>query len=249
MSTAAITAAIANRSIRTIRAELEFLADTAIISSTSLSHILSLLPAEQSARSPPISTAAAAGPVPKSTTPAVSHPTFTPPPSTNTPQRVLPVAPVAPPSYTPTPVISLAEALWAFSGTEPGDLSFQAGDKLEILEKVKDDWWKGRVVGSEHTGLFPSSYVRETQVLVAQKEKPPLPSLPPRNNGGGYGPGGNPMTDVAHGTSVFEHQQQEEAAKKPLLGKNGEKFGKKLGNAAIFGAGATIGGKIVNTIF
>lgn len=77
------------------------------------------------------------------------------------------------------------------------------------------------------------------------------------------------MTDVAHGTSVFEHQQQEEAAKKPLLGKNGEKFGKKLGNAAIFGAvsfrcwsacvwgtrangvwqGATIGGKIVNTIF
>lgn len=44
------------------------------------------------------------------------------------------------------------------------------------------------------------------------------------------------MTDVAHGTSVFEHQQQEEAAKKPLLGKNGEKFGKKLGNAAIFGA-------------
>lgn len=46
------------------------------------------------------------------------------------------------------------------------------------------------------------------------------------------------MTDVAHGpnTSVFEQQQHEEAAKKPLLGKNGEKFGKKLGNAAIFGA-------------
>jgi hypothetical protein len=29
----------------------------------------------------------------------------------------------------------------------------------------------------------------------------------------------------------------------------GKKFGKKLGNAAIFGAGATIGGKIVNGIF
>lgn len=47
------------------------------------------------------------------------------------------------------------------------------------------------------------------------------------------------MTDVAHGgpgpsTSVFQQQQQEEEAKKPLLGKNGEKFGKKLGNAAIF---------------
>jgi hypothetical protein len=29
----------------------------------------------------------------------------------------------------------------------------------------------------------------------------------------------------------------------------GKKFGKKLGNAAVFGAGATIGGKIVNSIF
>lgn len=127
-------------------------------------------------------------------------------------------------------MLSLAEALWAFPGTEPGDLSFQAGDRLEVLEKVKDDWWKGRIAGREPTGLFPSSYVRETQIL---REKPGLPSLPPR---AGYGPGGNPMTDVAHGTSVFESQQQEEATKKPLLGKNGEKFGKKLGNAAIFGA-------------
>lgn len=158
-------------------------------------------------------------------------------------QRFLPIAQpppppppaptAAPPYYTPTPALSLAEALWAFPGTEPGDLSFQAGDKLEVLEKVKDDWWKGRIVGREPTGLFPSSYVRETQIL---REKPALllPSLPPR--AAGYGPGGNPMTDVAHGTSVFESQQQEEAAKKPLLGKNGEKFGKKLGNAAIFGA-------------
>ncbi|KAF3357305.1 Acetolactate synthase small subunit [Verticillium dahliae VDG1] len=29
----------------------------------------------------------------------------------------------------------------------------------------------------------------------------------------------------------------------------GEKFGKKLGNAAIFGAGATLGGNLVNSIF
>lgn len=129
-------------------------------------------------------------------------------------------------------MLSLAEALWAFPGTEPGDLSFQAGDKLEVLDKVKDDWWKGRIAGREATGLFPSSYVREVQVL---KEKPALPNLPPRS-AAAYGPGGNPMTDVAHGTSVFDAQQHEEGAKKPLLGKNGEKFGKKLGNAAIFGA-------------
>lgn len=34
-----------------------------------------------------------------------------------------------------------------------------------------------------------------------------------------------------------------------LVGFQGKKFGKKLGNAAIFGAGATIGGNIVNSIF
>ncbi|KAI5853256.1 SH3 domain-containing protein [Morchella snyderi] len=246
---AATATALANRSIRTIRAELEFLADTAIISPSALSQMLSLLPAESTTRCPPTP---AAGPAPKSTTPAVSYPTFSPPPQPPQ-QQLLPIAPSAPPSYTPTPlVLSLAEAQWAFNGTEDGDLSFDAGAKLEILEKVKEDWWKGRVVGGNGTtGLFPSAYVHETQVLAAaDAKKPALPSLPPRGYVG-YGPGGNMMTDVAHGpsqsTSVFEQQQQEE--KKPILGKNGEKFGKKLGNAAIFGAGATIGGKIVNGIF
>lgn len=247
---AATATALANRSIRTIRAELDFLADTAIISPSALSQILSLLPAESTTRCPPTP---AAGPAPKSTTPAVSYPTFSPPPQS---QQHLPIAPSAPPSYTPTPlVLSLAEAQWAFNGTEAGDLTFEAGAKLEVLEKVKDDWWKGRVVGGDgSTGLFPSAYVRETQLLATAAsgdvKKPALPSLPPRGYGS-YGPGGNMMTDVAHGpsqsTTVFEQQQQEE--KKPILGKNGEKFGKKLGNAAIFGAGATIGGKIVNGIF
>lgn len=248
---AATATALANRSIRTIRAELEYLADTAVISPSALGQILSLLPAESTTRCPPTP---AAGPAPKSTTPAVSYPTFSPPPQQQQQQQLLPVAPSAPPSYTPTPlVLSLAEAQWAFSGTEHGDLSFDAGAKLEILEKVKEDWWKGRVAGGDGTvGLFPSAYVRETQVLAqpGDSKKPALPSLPPRGYSG-YGPGGNMMTDVAHGpsqsTTVFEQQQQEE--KKPILGKNGEKFGKKLGNAAIFGAGATIGTKIVNGIF
>jgi hypothetical protein len=40
-----------------------------------------------------------------------------------------------------------------------------------------------------------------------------------------------------------------EPAKPGKGGEMGKKFGKKLGNAAIFGAGATIGGNIVNSIF
>jgi hypothetical protein len=138
-----------------------------------------------------------------------------------------PAAPSAPPSYTPTAlVISLAEAKWSFNGIEAGDISFAAGDIIEVLEKIKDDWWKGRIRGGNgEIGLFPSSYVTETAVLA--KEKAPLPSLPPRT---GYGPGGNMMTDVAHGGGEGEKKQQ------GVVGRNGEKFGKKLGNATIFGA-------------
>lgn len=41
-----------------------------------------------------------------------------------------------------------------------------------------------------------------------------------------------------------------EEPSKPGKGQEmGKKIGKKLGNAAIFGAGATIGGNIVNSIF
>ena len=40
-----------------------------------------------------------------------------------------------------------------------------------------------------------------------------------------------------------------EARKPSKFEENGKKFGKKMGNAAIFGAGATIGSNIVNGIF
>ena len=40
-----------------------------------------------------------------------------------------------------------------------------------------------------------------------------------------------------------------EGRKMSKFEENGKKFGKKMGNAAIFGAGATIGSNIVNGIF
>ena len=40
-----------------------------------------------------------------------------------------------------------------------------------------------------------------------------------------------------------------EGRKPSKFEENGMKFGKKMGNAAIFGAGATIGSNIVNGIF
>lgn len=200
-----------------------------------------------------------ASPVPAahSSTPAVPHvPSYVPPPAqpqqqpyqtsyekTPTPT---PVVQQPPPTYTPTAlVISHAEALWAFQGSEAGDLSFASGVTIEVVEKVKDDWWRGRVLGGNgEIGLFPSAYVRETQQLAGS-----IPVLPPRKQAGGYGAGGNPITDVAYG----QPQQHQEAAAAPKeeskFAKNGSKIGKKVGNAALFGAGATIGANVVNSIF
>jgi hypothetical protein len=53
---------------------------------------------------------------------------------------------------------------------------------------------------------------------------------------------GNMPLDVAQGAQAPPQEPSK-------VEQNGKKFGKKLGNAAIFGAGATIGGKIVNGIF
>ncbi|KAI5813213.1 SH3 domain-containing protein [Pyronema omphalodes] len=243
-------AALQNRAIRSIQTELEFLHETSILTTDRFNQIMNLLPNPTALHT--LRTGTPAQAPAQSSTPAVPHlgftPPMSPPASTKTPAHEKAMQPISgptppappPPSYTPTAlVLSRAEAQWAFNGSEAGDLSFQQGDVIEVVEKVKDDWWRGRVLGSTEIGLFPSSYVKETQVLA--RGGPPLPG----RKDGGYGAGGNMMTDVAHHPQ--QHPQGEE--QKSALAKNGEKFGKKLGNAAIFGAGATIGGKIVNGIF
>ncbi|KAF3344310.1 ATP synthase D chain [Verticillium dahliae VDG2] len=56
-----------------------------------------------------------------------------------------------------------------------------------------------------------------------------------------------PPSAVANQQSAPADGQHKDGAGKAK--EYGEKFGKKLGNAAIFGAGATLGGNLVNSIF
>lgn len=66
---------------------------------------------------------------------------------------------------TPTPPTAprkmYVRALFDFTGQELGDLSFQAGDRIEVLKRTDtvDDWWTGRMGGK--TGTFPANHVRE----------------------------------------------------------------------------------------
>ena len=47
-------------------------------------------------------------------------------------------------------------ASFAFAGTEPGDLSFNAGDVIMVTE-MDGEWWTGTLKGK--SGIFPANYV------------------------------------------------------------------------------------------
>lgn len=78
-----------------------------------------------------------------------------------------------PPAYTPSAAAATAPAkpsplaadyviaLYDYAATADGDLSFHAGDKIEVLKRTPsaEDWWTGRLNGVE--GVFPGNYVRE----------------------------------------------------------------------------------------
>jgi amphiphysin len=49
-------------------------------------------------------------------------------------------------------------ALYDFSGQEQGDLCFQKGDRIEVIERKVDanDWWTGKFNGK--SGQFPGIF-------------------------------------------------------------------------------------------
>ena len=53
--------------------------------------------------------------------------------------------------------IGHCEAVYDFEGN-PGELSFLPGEKITILEKVDQDWMKGRIGSKE--GIFPVAFVK-----------------------------------------------------------------------------------------
>ncbi|KAL1005659.1 hypothetical protein UPYG_G00061930 [Umbra pygmaea] len=48
------------------------------------------------------------------------------------------------------------KALYDFMAEEKDELSFRAGEVIEVLERTDESWWKGRVKG--RIGLFPTNY-------------------------------------------------------------------------------------------
>lgn len=152
------------------------------------------------------------------------------------------------------------EALYEFEPQQGGDLHIRPGDKIEILEKPSPEWYKGRCNGQ--TGMFPSNYVKpivsDSSAMVsfqppqyepkkeAYSPQPQYQAPPPQQYQQPFPPAstGYYQQPAPQQQAVVQQEQPQSTGSSHM-----KKFGSKLGNAAIFGAGATIGSDIVNSIF
>ncbi|KAI5294739.1 hypothetical protein KEM52_003315 [Ascosphaera acerosa] len=116
----------------------------------------------------------------------------------------------------------MASAVYAYVATDAGDLALQPGDRVRVLEQMNND---SPVSGPMSYGNMP--------LAVAQGSV----ATPP--------PAAAPAAPVDQG----HPQQAEEQSLGSKIGEGGIKVGKKLGDAAIFGAGSTMGANLVNSIF
>jgi LAS seventeen-binding protein 1/2 len=71
---------------------------------------------------------------------------------------------------------------------EPNDLSFRAGDIIEIVAETNADWWTGRTNGNQ--GLFPSNYVEKIPTANPPSYPPPgeVRTVPPVSSPVPYNP-------------------------------------------------------------
>lgn len=82
-----------------------------------------------------------------------------PAPATEATSTAAAVSTVIPtPAQPPVPKpASRVRALHKFEPTEPGELGFEKGDVIKVVDRGYKDWWRGQLRGK--TGIFPVNYV------------------------------------------------------------------------------------------
>lgn len=166
--------------------------------------------------------------------------------------------PASPPVQAPktSPISSqqpkLVKAIWAYNedGAEPNDLSFAAGELIEVVLEKNQDWWLGRARGRE--ALFPSNHVESVDAstipqadnIVTTTEKKPY-----RPFGAALHGTDRPPATGAGINSVGLQEASGQAEKKNKFGKYGNTMAHSAAGGVGFGAGAAIGGGLVRAIF
>jgi len=161
-----------------------------------------------------------------------------------------------------------ARAIWAYNEQRqnPGDLTFYAGDVIEVIAETNADWWTGRCNGSE--GLFPSTYVEKLPQTALSPYHPPQPRPqtvgypinqyhppPPNhyqvtNQTGPFSPATYAGPPPPGAQQVVAPSEPQKPPKKNFLSGS---LGNTLAHSAVggvgFGAGSAIGGGMINAIF
>ncbi|KAL1689439.1 hypothetical protein GGG16DRAFT_126443 [Schizophyllum commune] len=98
---------------------------------------------------------------------AVSHVASSPAPYSATSAYSSSISSVGAPTTTSSPatpapgqgngIITRVRALYSFEPTEPGELAFEKGDIIKVVDRGYKDWWRGQSKG--RTGIFPVNYV------------------------------------------------------------------------------------------
>ncbi|GBE87893.1 SH3 domain-containing protein [Sparassis latifolia] len=193
------------------------------------------------------------------------------------PPEAIPVALTGrriPPPPAPSPRVQRAKALWAYNedGQEPNDLSFSADEIVEILDETNTDWWTGKCRGRQ--GLFPSNHVEKLTThssppppalmgmpmapMSMQSPMQPQPYTPYMPEKASYAPtyGGYPppppqpmMQQTPPPPVIVQTAAPPEQPKKHRFGRLGNTMANAAAGGVGFGAGAAIGGGIVDAIF
>lgn len=166
-----MSAALINRSLTTIRTELEFLLDSEVIDEQLYQKLTNAIPLKYQKDSKPwgvdhLQSTSSSTIDQLSNNLArteISTPVSAPPSSTPS---------SAPPSYQPTEatppmtqktdkkVLGYYKSLYDYDPKEPEDLALKKDDKLAVVEHLSGDWWKGYKKNDPSSlGVFPSNYV------------------------------------------------------------------------------------------
>ena len=54
-------------------------------------------------------------------------------------------------------IVTRVRALYTFEPTEPGEMAFEKGEVIKVVDRGYQDWWRGQLKG--RTGIFPVNYV------------------------------------------------------------------------------------------
>ncbi|EEY14586.1 conserved hypothetical protein [Verticillium alfalfae VaMs.102] len=165
-----------NRSIRTIKNELENLLEKGVIDNDAYENIHSMLPAEAPlrgggsapARATPSQAASPAAPPPTEAMANMNinnqqqqraNPSPAPPSYANSTGGAAAAPPPGPPPPPSKPILAHARALYRYQAADSRDLSFERDDKIAVHEYMNADWWMGRNSRTGAEGIFPKTYV------------------------------------------------------------------------------------------